>query len=129
MITILDCYTDEPAGLGVPPFLGTYPRYIAGSLDKIPTYITIDDLRLHKFGAKKNPQKTNIKTYNLTKNFKNLKQILQSTTELIIIAGVHTPGKYLSAVPGTLKEIIQLTKDLKCKKILKQNLRIFFYSI
>jgi radical SAM superfamily enzyme with C-terminal helix-hairpin-helix motif len=145
MITILDCYTDEPAGLGVPPYLGTYPRYIAGSLNKIPYYITIDDLRLHKPGGRrgrdvgknsnlqkktkevragksgktiKPSQKTNIKTYNLTKNFKNLKQILDKTTELIIIAGIHTPGKYLSAVPGTLREIIQLTKDLKCKKIL-----------
>ena len=29
---VLDCYTDEPAGLGVPPYLGTYPRYIAGWL-------------------------------------------------------------------------------------------------
>jgi len=118
MITILDCYTDEPAGLGVPPYLGTYPRYIAGSLDKMPVYITIDDLRLYNLRVKKNSQKTNIKTYNLTKNFDNLKQILDETTDLIIIAGVHTPGKYLSAVPGTLKEIIQLTKELKCKKIL-----------
>jgi len=148
MITILDCYTDEPAGLGVPPYLGTYPRYIAGSLGNIPTYITIDDLRLfkqsqqqHKLGGRrgrdigkrsnlqkktkevwagkiKSSQKTNIKVYNLTKNFNNIKQILDSTTELIIIAGIHTPGKYLSAVPGTLKEIIQLTKDLKCKKVL-----------
>ncbi len=25
--TILDCYTDEASGLGVPPYLGTYPRY------------------------------------------------------------------------------------------------------
>ena len=116
--TILDCYTDEPAGLGVPPYLGTYPRYIAGSLDKIPYYITIDDLRMYKFGSKKRAQRTDIKTYNLTKNFKGLKQVLEDTTELIIIAGVHTPGKYLSAVPGTLKEIIQLTKDLKCRKIL-----------
>ncbi len=119
VFTILDCYTDEPAGLGVPPYLGTYPRYITGSLNKIPYYITIDDLRLHQFGGKKKRvQKTNIKIYNLTKNFQNLKQILKKTTELIIIAGVHTPGKYLSAVPGTLKEIVQLTKDLKCKKIL-----------
>ncbi|MBW2996469.1 radical SAM protein [Candidatus Woesearchaeota archaeon] len=120
MLTILDCYTDEPAGLGVPPYLGTYPRYIAGSLEKIPYYITIDDLRAFYKGIKqpKPSQKTNIKTYNLTKNFKNIKNILQNTSELIIIAGVHTPGKYLSAVPGTLKEIIQLTKNLKCKKIL-----------
>ena len=32
--TILDCYTDEPAGLGVPPYLGVYPRYISGSIDQ-----------------------------------------------------------------------------------------------
>ena len=47
MITLLDCYTDEPAGLGVPPYLGTYPRYIAGYLEDVK-YITIDDLRLYK---------------------------------------------------------------------------------
>ncbi|MEK6916744.1 MAG: hypothetical protein AABW92_03280, partial [Nanoarchaeota archaeon] len=48
--TILDCYTDEAAGLGVPPYLGTYPRYIFGILKSKgydPTYITIDDLRLN----------------------------------------------------------------------------------
>ena len=120
MITILDCYTDEPAGLGVPPYLGTYPRYIGGSLDKLPYYITIDDLRAYNKGVNnaKLSQKTNIKTYNLTNNFKNLKKILYDTDELIIIAGVHTPGKYLSAVPGTLKEIIQLIKNIKCKKTL-----------
>ena len=44
--TILDCYTDEPAGLGVPPYLGTYPRYIAGYLNEDVHYLTIDDLRL-----------------------------------------------------------------------------------
>ncbi|MBW2980333.1 radical SAM protein [Candidatus Woesearchaeota archaeon] len=119
VFTILDCYTDEPAGLGVPPYLGTYPRYIAGSLEKIPNYITIDDLRLLKsINEKKSIQKTNIKKYNTTRTSDEIKGILNSTSELIIIAGVHTPGKYLSAVPGTLKEIIQLTKDLNCRKIL-----------
>ena len=119
MIVILDCYTDEPAGLGVPPYLGTYARYIAGSLKETPIYITIDDLRkLNKEKPKRKEQKTDIHTYNLTNNFPKLKEILEKTTELIIIAGIHTPGKYLSAVPGTLKEIIKLTKHLNCKKIL-----------
>jgi radical SAM superfamily enzyme with C-terminal helix-hairpin-helix motif len=119
MITILDCYTDEPAGLGVPPYLGTYPRYLAGSLDEIPNYITIDDLRsLKDINKKKSIQKTNIKKYNTTRSAEEVHKILNSTSELVIIAGVHTPGKYLSAVPGTLKEIIQLTKELNCKKIL-----------
>jgi len=121
--TILDCYTDEPAGLGVPPYLGVYPRYISGSLDGDAFYLTIDDLRLYTYynNVQKKPkpsQKTNIKTLNLSVNSKNISEILKNTTELIIIAGVHTPGKYLSAVPGTLKEILHLTKDLKCRKIL-----------
>jgi radical SAM superfamily enzyme with C-terminal helix-hairpin-helix motif len=123
MITILDCYTDEPAGLGVPPYLGTYPRYIAGSLSEMTNYITIVYLRFFKYynlddKKKEVSHKTNIKIYNLTKNIGKIKEVLQDTTELIIIAGVHTPGKYLSAIPGTLKEIIELTKDISCKKIL-----------
>tara|TARA_Y100000310_G_scaffold303036_1_gene340982 strand:- start:895 stop:2334 length:1440 start_codon:yes stop_codon:yes gene_type:complete len=121
--TILDCYTDEPAGLGVPPYLGVYPRYIYGSLDGEANYLTIDDLRLYTYynnipKIPKPSQKTNIKTLNLSVNNKNIAEILKNTTELIIIAGVHTPGKYLSAMPGTLKEIQHLTKNLNCKKIL-----------
>ena len=122
--TILDCYTDEPAGLGVPPYLGTYPRYIAGYLMQQGhevDYITIDDLRLLKIynNIKKEPtekEKTNIRIYNTTG--KNTQQILNNTDNLIIILGVHVPGKYLSAIPGTLREITPLIKDIRCKKIL-----------
>ncbi len=127
MITILDCYTDEPAGLGVPPYLGTYPRYIAGyyikeGYKKI-NYITIDDLRFLKYydlNPKKQEvnHKTNIKIYNLTKNISSIQEILENTTRLIVILGIHTPGKYLSAIPGTLKEVAELIKDLDCEKVL-----------
>lgn len=122
MITILDCYTDEPAGLGVPPYLGTYPRYIVGYFKKV-NYLTIDDLRFFKYynldeKKKEINHKTNIKIYNLTKNIKNIKEILKNTTKLIVILGIHTPGKYLLALPGTLKEISNLIKDLNCEKIL-----------
>ena len=121
--TILDCYTDEPAGLGVPPYLGTYPRYIAGYLNENVYYLTIDDLRLwKKYGSNiietKRSKKTNITTYNLTINYKNIKKILDETDTLIVVLGVHVPGKYLSAMPGTLKEAIPLIRDLRCKKIL-----------
>ena len=124
--TILDCYTDEPAGLGVPPYLGTYPRYIAGYLketkEKI-NYLTIDDLRIWKrhnsvIKETRPSQKTDITTYNLTANYKDARQILESTGTLIIVLGVHVPGKYLSAIPGTLNEVIPLVSGLKCKKIL-----------
>ena len=123
--TILDCYTDEPAGLGVPPYLGTYPRYIAGSIAKntgeLPNYITIDDLRLlvhYKAKLPKEQMKTNIYIYNTTRSSEKIQQILNSTDELIIILGVHTPGKYLSAIPGTLRELTVLLKDINCRKIL-----------
>src|SRR3990167_5581255 len=120
---ILDCYTDEPAGLGVPPYLGTYPRYIAGFLNEDVNYLTIDDLRLWKkhngiIRETKTSQKTDITTYNLTINYKNIQKILEETDTLIVVLGVHVPGKYLSAIPGTLNEIIPMMKDLKCKKIL-----------
>jgi radical SAM superfamily enzyme with C-terminal helix-hairpin-helix motif len=118
-ITILDCYTDEPSGLGVPPYLGTYPRYLFGALEN-PNYITIDDLRMHVFynDFKKEKQKTDIRVHNLTNNYKNIKQILEKTEKLIVIGGIHTPGKYLTAVPGTFYEMKKLISELNCEKIL-----------
>ena len=122
--TILDCYTDEASGLGVPPYLGTYPRYIYGKLKKeghAVKYLTIDDLRLWKKygGIKREPtvkQKTNILVYNITVN--DAQKVLDNTDILIIIIGVHVPGKYLTALPGTLHEVIPLLRDLPMKKIL-----------
>ncbi|MEK6809906.1 MAG: radical SAM protein [Nanoarchaeota archaeon] len=122
--TILDCYTDEASGLGVPPYLGTYPRYVYGQLKAEGhevSYITIDDLRLWKRynKIKKEPsekEKTNILIYNLTKN--DAEEVLAATDILVIILGVHVPGKYLTALPGTLQEVVPLLDDLRCKKIL-----------
>ncbi len=127
-IAILDCYTDEPAGLGVPPYLGTYPRYMYGYLrqqHKEVYYFTIDDLRLWKKYNERDPNKdlkksqtTNNRVYNLTKYHQQIAEILAHAEELIIILGVHVPGKYLSAMPGTIHEVTELLKDVKCKKIL-----------
>jgi radical SAM superfamily enzyme with C-terminal helix-hairpin-helix motif len=123
---ILDCYTDEPAGLGVPPYLGTYPRYIAGFLKQKniePIYMTIDDIRLFKkynsiIPETKEHQKTDISIHNLTKNYKDIKKILNNSDEIIIIIGVHTPGTYLSATPGTISEIKKLLEGIRAKKVL-----------
>ncbi|MBI2671270.1 radical SAM protein [Candidatus Woesearchaeota archaeon] len=122
MITILDCYTDEPSGLGVPPYLGTYPRYLLGCY-KNANYLTIDDLRLYyKYDGKipetRQNEATRIGVYNLTKNHTKVKEMLEKTKTLIIIIGVNTPGKYLSAIPGTIKEIKEILSDFKGKKIL-----------
>ena len=85
------------------------------------TYLTIDDLRLWKKynNVRKEPtekEKTNILIYNLTKN--KASEILPKTDVLIVILGVHVPGKYLTALPGTLREVIPLLQDLPMKKIL-----------
>jgi radical SAM superfamily enzyme with C-terminal helix-hairpin-helix motif len=130
---IIDCYTDEPSGLGVPPYLGTFPRYIYGHLfsKKIKTYyLTIDDIRLWKnynsiAPDKSKEIKTNIKIYNLTKNYKDVENILFNAEEVIIISGINVPGKYLSALPGTLKEVTEYLKDIKCKKVLTGTAALF----
>ncbi len=117
-ITIIDCYTDEASGLGVPPYLGTYPRYLFGKFRKEGhkvSYLTIDDVRLwiQKKGVKKEPsvkEKTNIYVHNLTNN--EAKKIITKTDKIIVILGVHVPGKYLTAQPGTLKEVVSLLKDV-----------------
>ncbi|MBI4449247.1 radical SAM protein [Candidatus Woesearchaeota archaeon] len=125
MVTlIIDCYTDEPAGLGVPPYLGTYPRYLAGHLreqgeDSI--YLTIDDLRLWRYygGKIKDPkphESTNIRVYNLT--HQDVPALLAIADRIVVNLGVHTPGKYLSAIPGTLHEINEILKDVDAEKIL-----------
>ena len=119
--TILDAYTDEPSGLGVPPYLGTYPRYLAGALlekNERVFYLTIDDLRFLKYKTVKKSNTANKAVYNLTRGSEEVNQILKKTDLLIVNAGVQTPGKYLTAVPGTLNEIIRLLQDVKCKKIL-----------
>jgi radical SAM superfamily enzyme with C-terminal helix-hairpin-helix motif len=125
---IIDFYTDEPSGLGVPPYLGTYPRYLYGILSKKNKvyYLTIDDIRLwKKYNSiapdKSKEIKTNIKIYNLTKNYSNVDNILNNANELIIISGINVPGKYLSALPGTISEITQYLKTIKnnkCKIVL-----------
>ncbi|MHA1428546.1 MAG: radical SAM protein [Candidatus Helarchaeota archaeon] len=117
--------------MGVPPYLGTYPRYIAGAVLKTGNdvvYLTIDDLRFYtsnktsykesdeslKILLQEERQKlqTNIKIKNISKNILRIDKILKATDILIIIAGVHTPGKYLSALPGTTKEVVQLVNRI-----------------
>ena len=124
-ITILDCYTDEPAGLGVPPFVGVWPRYVAGLYEREPTYLTIDDLRWIRYlehvpDAIIDPPvgRTHIEALNHTHSPEEIHWILQNTGQLVIIAGVQTPGKYLSARPGTLREANKLLTSFDLRKVL-----------
>lgn len=86
---ILDGYVDEPACLGVPPYISPYIRTVAGALVAhgfSANYLTIDQLR-------SDPQRT---------------AELNRANLLVLIAGVTVPGKYLGGTPATLTEIQQV---------------------
>lgn len=98
-IIILDGYTDEPAGLGVPPYINVYPRLIAGtawsiSRDIIVRYWTIDEVRvdMDKF----------------------VREALSSDL-IFFIAGAEVPGRYIGGKPITLEEIERICFLLKEK--------------
>ncbi len=117
IIAIIDGYTDEPAGLGVPPYLGIYPRYAYGAIKKARKdatifYLTIDDLRF-TFGGEQG-----IKTKNKTPNVFETRKILKKADLIVYIGGLHTPGKYLSAVPSQVDEVARFMKPFAGVKIL-----------
>ena len=90
---ILDCFVDEPACFGVPPFLAPYPRYIFGALvdggvtpDRIE-YRTIDSVRSSE--------------YSIPDNF----------SAVFLIGGAVVPGKYLASRIGSIAEIEKIIRS------------------
>ncbi|MEM4204420.1 MAG: radical SAM protein [Candidatus Methanomethylicaceae archaeon] len=98
-VLIIDGYTDEPAGLGVPPYIDVYPRYIAGSIWTLDPYaeiiyVTIDSVR---------------------GDLEHLRELSSFCDLSILIAGVTVPGKYLSGAPATVKDALRLPSFLNSK--------------
>ncbi len=104
-ILIIDGYVDEPACLGVPPYLAPYPRYVAGALvekgvkQEDIAYRTIDQLRTSR------------------------EKLDHDIT--VVIAGTTVPGKYLRATPISMGELKELSR-LGGIKILGGPVRIGF---
>lgn len=97
---ILDCYVDEPACFGVPPFIAPYPRYVFGALvdagvdPSLIVYRTIDQIRAEEYA------------------------IYEKFDAVFVIGGAVVPGKYLHARIGTQKDI---------QKIIAQNPHCLFF--
>ena len=94
---ILDGYVDEPACLGVPPYISPYIRTVAGALAThgfSVRYLTIDQLR-------SDPQ---------------LAMTMNRVGLFVMIAGVTVPGKYLGGTPATLTEIQQVGHMIRASK-------------
>jgi radical SAM superfamily enzyme with C-terminal helix-hairpin-helix motif len=107
---ILDGYVDEPACLGVPPYISPYIRTVAGALDAhgfSVRYLTIDQLR-------SDPQ---------------LAMTMNRVGLLVMIAGVTVPGKYLGGTPATLTEIQQVGHMIRASKKLIGGPISFGYAV
>lgn len=91
---LVDGYVDEPACLGVPPYISPYIRTLAGVLRSHglePRYLTIDQIR-------DNPQ---------------LLPAKDTVRVAVMVAGITVPGKYLGGTPATLTEIQQVGTRLR----------------
>lgn len=95
-VFIIDGYNDEPAGLGVPPYLDVYARYTAGAIWTYNRsievfYYTIDEVR---------------------QNFDFIIKKANSAQLVIVIGGMIVPGKYLGGKPIKLEEALRIAKLL-----------------
>lgn len=87
---IIDGYLDEPAALGVPPYISPHVRYAAGALfyhGIEVKYFTIDQIRKD-----------------------DLWQSFDHYHYIIIIAGTTVPGHYLGGKPINIDEINKIFK-------------------
>ena len=93
-LVIVDGYTDEPAGLGVPPYIDVYPREAYGALKLASTdneayYFTIDEVR---------------------RNFNLYVDKAKRADLVLVIAGALVPGKYLGGEPLRDSKELQMLK-------------------
>jgi radical SAM superfamily enzyme with C-terminal helix-hairpin-helix motif len=88
-VTLVDGYVDEPAHFGVPPYISTYPRYVAGALvdagvpQSAITYHTIDALR----------------------DERDRWQDVATADLVVYVGGMTVPGKYVGGTPAEPDEV------------------------
>ncbi|MFI7708023.1 radical SAM protein [Nonomuraea sp. NPDC049480] len=119
-LLILDCYTVEPSGLGVPPYLSTYARAAYGALRTAQprarvAYLTIDDVRWCLNGGQphERPPLSDRLTYSATVNRENALRLLRDAALTVVIAGDAVPSVHLQAQNGSIEEI---TRALACTR-------------
>lgn len=124
-LAILDCYTVEPSGLGVPPFLSTYARSAYSALAAAypradVRYLTIDDVRWCLNGGKPyaNPPFSDPLTYSATANRAWALQILADAQIAVVIAGDAVPSVHLQAQNGSFDEIATALAGRQSQRVL-----------
>lgn len=118
---ILDCYTDEPSGYGVRPYLGTHQIHLSQALaySNIPhSYLTIEDLRFASGDYKSTNGISNLHTYNRTKNCLDAFEIINQAETIYIIMGCFIEYNYFTCIPPKSSEVHRYLKETKAKKVL-----------
>jgi radical SAM superfamily enzyme with C-terminal helix-hairpin-helix motif len=125
LAVILDCYTVEPSGLGVPPYLSTYVRDAYAALSgHLPgadvRYLTIDDLRWCLNGGTPytEPPMSDALTYSATVNRDNAVEILKTAAVVVVVAGDAVPSVHLHARNGSLEEITRALACVRGRRVL-----------
>ncbi|MBN1532547.1 MAG: radical SAM protein [Spirochaetes bacterium] len=84
---IIDCYVDEPACFGVPPFVSPYPRYIFGAL--VDAGVPPEAIDYHAIDA--------LRAADLL--------LEEDYRWCFVVGGAVVPGKYLGSRIGSMAEI------------------------
>ena len=118
-ILLVDCYQDEPACLGVPPYLSPRIRYAAGAALELGmdlTYITVDRLREIARSLLKGREISVDETERMKRSFRDFLHFAKGCTDnthVLVYAGVVIPGKYLRAVPPSFRELANIPNALR----------------
>lgn len=124
-MAILDGYTVEPSGLGVPPYLSTYVRDAYSALRKAypaadVRYLTIDDVRwcLNDGAPFISPPQSDPQTYSATVNRDRTIQVLADATVVVIVAGDKVPSVHLHAENATVAELARALACVRGRRVL-----------
>jgi len=110
-IAIVDGYTDEPAALGVPPYIAPLPRYLAGAAWTAGCegvlYSTIDEVR--KVSRKRTPRqgpRPRGRDGDLLAMPDGNRYDL-----LVLLGGAVVPGNYLRGRPASARELSEIARS------------------
>ncbi|GAA3762035.1 radical SAM protein [Salinactinospora qingdaonensis] len=124
-VVILDCYTVEPSGLGVPPYLSSYARLAFSAVSRAypkakVRYLTIDDVRwcLQEEESTLEAPLTDARTYSATVNREQSLKLLRDAAMVVVIAGDAVPSVHLHAVNGSPEEIIRALSCARGRRVL-----------
>ena len=110
-IAIVDGYTDEPAALGVPPYIAPLPRYLAGAAWTAGCegvlYSTIDEVRrVNRKGTPRKGPRPRGKDGDLLAMPDGDRYDL-----LVLLGGAIVPGNYLRGRPASARELTEIARS------------------